>query len=135
MAELVTVYRTLADDVSRVVGYLHSRNLNPVVLDDADKTGAYRGQTQEVRIAVPETQRDMAHAVLAEMDKKDEARLSPAVKVTNVVMLLIIVALAFVTIVGLFDPSGKWLLGVWIVLTALVAVMLVRWAWRKNPKA
>jgi len=133
MAELVTVYRALADDVSRVVRYLRGRNLNPVVLDDANKMGAYRSQAQEVRIAVPDTQRDMARAVLAEIDKQDEARLSPAVKVANVVMLLIIVALAFVAIVGLLDQSGKWLVGVWIVLTAFVAVMLVRWAWAKRP--
>jgi hypothetical protein len=135
MAELVTVYRALANDVSRVVGYLRSRNLDAVVLDDAGKMAAYRHDVQEVRIAVPETQRDMARAVLAEMDKQDEARLSPTVKTAHGVVLLIIIALALVGVVGLLDRGGKWFVGVWIVLTAVVAVALIRRAWRKNPKS
>ena len=90
MAELVTVYRALADDASRVVGHLRSRNLDAVVLDDVGKMAAYRHEVQEVRIAVPETQRDMARAVLAEMDEQDEARLAPTVKTAHGVVLLII---------------------------------------------
>jgi len=134
MAELVTVYRALAGDVPRVVGYLRSRNLDAVVLDDAGKMAAYRHEVQEVRIAVPETQQDMARAVLVEMDKQDEARLSPTVKTARGVMLLITLALALVGVVGLLDPGGKWYVGVWIILTAAVAVALIRRAWRKTPK-
>ena len=134
MAELVTVYRAVADDVSRVVGYLRSRNLDAVVLDDVGKMVAYRREVQEVRIAVPETQRDMARAVLAEMEKQDETRLSPTVKTANGVVFLIIIVLAFIGVVGLLDRGGKWFVGAWIVLTALVAVMLIRWAWRKGPR-
>ena len=134
MAELVTVYRALAGDVSRVVRYLRSRNLSPVVLDDADKMVAYRHDAQEVRIAVPETQQDMARAVLAELDERDAARLSPTVKTAHGVVLLIILALAFVGVVGLLDSGGKWFLGVWVVLTAVVAVALIRRAWCKNPR-
>ena len=134
MAELVTVYRARANDVSRVVGYLRSRNLDPVVLDDADKMGAYRNQAQEVQIAVARTQRDMALAVLAEMERRDEARLSPEIKTANGVVLLVIAALALVGIVGLLDQGGKWFFVVWIVLTAIVAVALIRWAWAKKPR-
>jgi len=134
MAELVTVYRALAGDVPRVVGYLRSRNLDAVVLDDAGKMAAYRHEVQEVRIAVPETQQDMARAVLVEMDKQDEARLSATVKTARGVMLLITLALALVGVVGLLDPGGKWYVGVWIILTAAVAVALIRRAWRKTPK-
>ncbi len=134
MAELVTVYRALAGDVPRVVGYLRSRNLDAVVLDDAGKMAAYRHEVQEVRIAVPETQQDMARAVLVEMDKQDEARLSATVKTARGVMLLITLALALVGVVGLLDPGGKWFVGVWIILTAAVAVALIRRAWRKTPK-
>ncbi|MBN2133834.1 MAG: hypothetical protein JW741_30305 [Sedimentisphaerales bacterium] len=134
MAELVTVYRTLANDVSRVVGYLRSRNLDAVVLDDVGKMTAYRRDVQEVRIAVPATQQDMARGVLAEMDKEDQARLSPTVKTARGVVLLIIIVLAFIGVVGLLDPGGKWFVGAWIVLTAAVAVALIRWAWRKSPR-
>jgi lysylphosphatidylglycerol synthetase-like protein (DUF2156 family) len=134
MAELVTVYRTLASDVSRVVGYLRSRNLNPVVLDDTAAVGAYRSQAREIRIAVPQTERDTACAVLAELEKQGQARLSPAVKVANRVVLLVIVVLAFVGLVGLLDRGGKWFLATWLVVTAVVAVALVRQTWRKHPK-
>jgi len=134
MAELVTVYRAPATDVSRVVGYLQGRNLNPVVLEDADATGAYRSGAREIRIAVPQTQQDAARAVLAELEKQDQARLSPTVKVANRVVLLVIAALSFVALVGLLDQGGKWFLAAWLVVTAAVAVALVRWAWRKHPK-
>jgi len=134
MAELVTVYRALAGDVPRVVGYLRSRNLDVVVLDDAGKLAAYRHEVQEVRIAVPETQQDMARAGLVERDKQDEARLSATVKTARGVMLLITLALALVGVVGLLDRGGKWFVGVWIILTAVVAVALIRHAWRKTPK-
>ena len=39
-----------------------------------------------------------------------------------------------VGVVGLLDPGGKWYVGVWIILTAAVAVALIRRAWRKTPK-
>ena len=133
MAELVVVYKTLGPDVSRVVGYLRSRNLNPVVLDDAGKMGAYRDQAQEIRIAVPETERDMALGVLAEMEHKDEARLASDVKVARGVVLLIVVILALVALIGLLDRSGKWYLAAWFALVGVVAIALIRSAWRK-PK-
>ena len=57
----------------------------------ANRMGAYRDQAREIRIAVPETERDMALGVLAEMEHKDEARLVPHVKVARNAVLLIIV--------------------------------------------
>lgn len=135
MAELVTIYKAIPEDVSRIVGLLQSRHLHPVVLDDAGKLGAYRNQTHEIRIAVPETERDMALGILAETEQKDGARLRPLINVTNAIVLLVIAVLGFVAVVGLLDTSGKWFAAVWIVLTAVVAVALIRWAWRKKPKA
>ena len=134
MAELVTVYRTLATDVSRVVRYLHSRNLNPVVLDDAGAMGTYRDQAHEIRIAVPETERDMALAIVAEMERQDQAHLAPHAKGAKRVVLVLIVVLAFIALVGLLDRSGKWFVAVCLVLTTVAAVALLRRAWRENPK-
>lgn len=132
MAELVTVYRARPDEVAKVVGLLQGRNVNPVVLDDAGKMGAYRDHSHEVRIAVPATERDVALGILDQMQQKDESRLAPLISVTNGIVLLVVAVLAFVAVVGLLDTSGKWFVAVWIVLTGVVAVALVRWAWRKN---
>ena len=74
MAELITVYKALPDEVTKVVQLLQSRNLNPVVIDDIGKMGSYRSHV--VRIAVPETERDMAVGILAEADLQNQASLS-----------------------------------------------------------
>jgi len=133
MAELATVYRARPEEVAKVTVLLRRRNLEPVVLDDVGKMGAYRDHSHEVRIAVPAAQRNMALGVLAEMEQKDKTRLSPLISVTNGVVLLVIVVLGCVGIVALLDRSGKWLAVVWGVLTAVVGVALIRWAWRKKP--
>lgn len=132
MAELVTVYTTLEPDACRVVQYLRSRNLNPVVLDDLGKMGTYRNHAHEVRIAVSQTERDMALSVLAEMERDSETRLAPHVKVASGAVMLLMTILGFVAIVALLDRSGKWFAAVWLVLTTAVAVALIRWAWRKK---
>ena len=135
MAELVTVYRARPDEVAKVMGFLQGRNVNPVVLDDAGKMGAYRDHSHEVRIAVPDAERDVALGVLKEMQRKDESRLAPLISVTNGIVLLCIAVLVCVAIVALLDRNGKWFAAVWLVLTAVVAVALIRWAWRKDPRA
>ena len=135
MAELTTVYRARPEEVARVVTLLRRRNLEPVVVDHVGRAGTYRGHSHDFGIAVPVTQRDTALAVLAEMEQKDGARLAPLVRVANKVVLVLIAALATVAVVALLDRSGKWLALAWGLLTAVVAVALVRWAWRRTPKA
>jgi hypothetical protein len=131
MAELVTVYCTLPDDVSKIVQLLQSHNLHPVVVDDPDKMGVYR--SHEVRIAVPDVERDMATAVLAEAERQGHARLSELAKATKGIVLIMIAALGFVALIGIFDTHGTWFLAVWVVLIVAAAVALIRWAWGKKP--
>jgi len=134
MAKLVTVHKTLAAEVPKVVGYLESRCLHPVVLDEVEARGTYRSQAHEVRIAVPETERDMAVHMLAERERHNEARLLPLVKMANGIVFLLIVVLGIVAVVGLVDTRGWWLAGLWVLLTALAAWALIRWAWRRKPR-
>ena len=130
MAELTTVYKSRPDDVSKIVQLLQSRDLHPVVVDDAGKMGTYRDH--EIRIAVPVTERDLAVQVLAEAERVQQAGVSELVKGTKGVILLLIIVLAFVAIVALLDERGMWFAGVSILLTAVVAFALIRLAWRKK---
>lgn len=130
MAELITVYCTLPDDVSKTVQLLGDHDLHPVVVDDPDQMGVYR--SHEVRIAVPAAERDRAVAVLAEAEGKGRRRLSELTKATNGIVLIMIAALGFVAMIGIFDTHGAWFFGVWIILIAVLGVLLVRWAWRKR---
>ncbi|MBN1361572.1 MAG: hypothetical protein JW993_13320 [Sedimentisphaerales bacterium] len=132
MAELVTVYCTLPDDVSKIVRLLERHGLHPVIVDDPDKMSAYRGH--EVRIAVPAGERDRAVAVLAEADRAGNARICELTKATNGVILILVAALGFVALIGIFDTQGAWFLGVSVALFAALAVVLIRWAWRKEPR-
>lgn len=134
MAKLVTVHRTLAAEVPQIVGYLESRNLHPVVLDDVEARGTYRSQAHEVRIAVPETERDMAVHILAERERKDEARLRPLIKTSNAIVFLLIVILAILALVGLLDTHGRWFAGLSILAAALAALALIRHAWPRKPR-
>ena len=135
MAKLVTVHKAIPAEVSKVVSCLENRCLHPVVLDNEEKMGPYRSQTHEIRIAVPETERDLAIRVLAQRERQDRLRLFPVIKRTNAVVLLLVVVLSILAIVGLLDASGLWFTGLWIVLTIAVALVLLRLAWRKKPKA
>ena len=133
MAKLVTVHKTLAADAPKVVGYLESRNLHPVVLDDVEAMGTYRSQAHEVRIAVPETQRDMALQLLAERERKAETRLRPLIKTSNAIVFLLIAVLAILALVGLLDTRGWWFVGLLTLVAALAALALIRPAWPRKP--
>ncbi len=135
MAKLVTVHKTLAAEVPKVVGYLESRNLHPVVLDDVEAMGTYRSQAHEVRIAVPETQRDMALQLLAERERKDEARLRPLIKTSNAIVFLLVAVLAILALVALLDAQGWWFASLSILVAALAALALIRHAWPRKPRA
>lgn len=129
MAELVTVYKAIPAEVPRVVGYLENRCLHPVVLDDPEKMGVYRCQVQEIRIAVPQTERDRAVQILDQRDRQDRLRLFPVVKRANVVVYVLIAALGALAVVGLLDRRGFWFIGFGILLTIVAAFALVRRAW------
>jgi hypothetical protein len=130
MAELVTIYCTLPDDVSKTVQLLESHGLHPVVVDDVDKMGSYR--SHEVRIAVPAPERARAAAVLAEAGRQGQARISELAKGTKGIVLIMMAALGFVALIGMFDTHGTWFFAVWIVLIVAVSVALIRWAWGKR---
>ncbi len=132
MAELVTVYCTLPDDVSEIVHLLQNHDLHPVVVDDVDKMGGYR--SHEVRVAVPAAERDRAVAVLTRAERQGKARIAELVKGTHGIVLLMIAALGFVGLLGLFDTHGTWLFATWIILIAVAGVALIRWAWGKKGK-
>ncbi len=127
MSELVTIYTAHPDNVSEIIQLLESRNLHPVVVDDVGKMGAYRNH--QIRIAVPETERDMAVDILAEAELHNKTRLSEVVKVTNGVILIVIALLVLVAIVGFFDKQGKWFFAIWMLITACAGIALIRWAW------
>ena len=132
MSELVTIYKAHPDNVSQIIQLLESRHLHPAVVDDESKMGIYR--SHEVRIAVPQTERDMAVNILAEFEQKDKTRISHLVKVTNAIVLIIIALLALVVIVGFFDKGGKWFSAVWILIVAFAGATLVRLAWGKKSR-
>ena len=132
MAELVTVYKALPDEVAKIVQLLEGRNLNPVVIDDIEKMGSYRSHV--VRIAVPETERDMAVGILAEADLQNRAKLSPVIKGTNAIVFIVIAVLVILAIIGFIDKSGKWFAALWILISTVVAITLIHWAWFKKPR-
>ncbi len=132
MSELITVYKALPDEVTKIVQLLEGRNLNPVVIDDIGKMGSYRGHV--VRIAVPETERDMAVGILDEADLQNQANLSPVVKGTNAVIFIVITVLAVLAIVGFADKSGKWFVSLWVLISTVVTIALIHWAWFKKPR-
>lgn len=127
MSELVTIYDVHPDNISEIIQLLESRHLHPVVVDDVGKMGVYRSHT--VRIAVPETERDIAAHILAEAEQRNTTRLSGLVKVTNRIILLIIALLVLAAIVGFIDQQGKWFFAVWILITVLLAAVLIHRAW------
>jgi hypothetical protein len=133
MAELVTVYRSQPENVGRVVQFLRSHNLNPTVVEDPGQMTAYRAHSHEVCIAVPASERDTALGVLAEMEKCDESRLAPQIKVANGIVLLLVLILGLVAIVAFLDRGGKLFIGVWALIVAVIAAALLRHAWRKPP--
>jgi hypothetical protein len=135
MEELAIVYRATPADVPRVVGYLESHAVHPIVIDEVEKMGPYRGQTHQIRIAVPETQRDMAIRILARMERQDTLRLFPVIRKARTVVLLLIAALAVLAVVGLLDARGAWFAGIGLLLAAAGAVVLIRWAWRGESPA
>lgn len=130
MAELITVYKSRPDDVSKIVQLLENRDLHPVVVDDAGKMGTYGDH--EIRIAVPITERDLAVQALAEAERLQQTSVSELVRAAKGVVLLLIVVLAFVAIVAFLDEGGMWFAAVSMVLTAVAAVTLIRWAWGKK---
>lgn len=130
MAELVTVYRTLPDDVTKTVRRLQSHNLHPVVVDDPDRMGVYR--SHEVRIAVPATERDMAISILADAERKHQTRLSGLTQATDGIVLIMIAALGFVALIGMFDTHGAWFFGMWTALIVTAGVFLLCRAWCKK---
>ncbi|MEN6424576.1 MAG: hypothetical protein ABFE13_04380 [Phycisphaerales bacterium] len=133
MSELVTVHKAIEADVAKVVAYLENRCLHPVVLDDMEKMGPYRGQTHEIRIAVRETERDMAIRILEQMQQQEELRLFPLVRKANAVVFLLITVLGILAIVGLLDTQGRWFLGLSILVVVIGALGLIRWAWGRKP--
>lgn len=132
MSELVTVYSALPENASKIVQLLESRNLHPVVVDDVGKTGAYR--SHQIRIAVPETERDMAVGILSEAERHNETQLSELINVTNGIILIVISVLVLVVIVGFFDNQGKWFFSAWMLITAIASIALIRWAWSSKSR-
>ena len=112
--------------------FLESRHLHPVVVDDVSKMGSYGKHT--VRIAVPQTERDMALNILSEFEQQDKSRIFELVKVTNGIFLILIALLALVAVVGIFDRSGKWIFTAWILIVAFAGTVLIRLAWSKKSR-
>ena len=133
MAELVIVHKAIAPKVSQVIACLENHGLHPLVLDNVEKMGPYRGLTHEIRIAVPEPEHDLAVRILAQRERRNELCLLPVVRRTNVIVFLLIVALSLLAIVVLFDARGLWFAAIGTLLTVIAAFALIRWAWRKEP--
>lgn len=127
MSELVTIYKVHPDNVSQILQLLESRHLHPTVVDDVSKMGIYR--SHEVRIAVPQTERNMAVNILAEFEQRDKSRISELVKATNGIVIIVIALLVIIAVIGFIDKQGKWFFAAWMVIVAFVGVALVRWAW------
>jgi hypothetical protein len=135
MGELTVVYEAIPANAAEMVAYLESRCLHPVVLDDIEKMGPYRSQTNKVRIAVPQTESDMARHMLAQKQQQDERRLSPVIRQANAAVLLVIAALGLLAAVGLLDSRGWWFGGLSILLAVLAALALLRWAWHGRTRS
>lgn len=132
MAEIVTVYKALPDDVPKIVGLLRSRHLNPVVIDDPAKFSSYR--RHEVRIGVPASERDRAVDVLRKMEEHPSARVSILSKQARTVVLTMIGVLALGVLIALIDKSCRWL-GIYaLVVVVSAATYLIWWAFFKRSK-
>lgn len=134
MAKLVTVYEARANEVARIVGFLESRHLHPVVVDVVDRMTTYHEQSHLIRIAVPAVERDRALGMLTDTEHCDEARLSHLIKVTNGAVLFVLMVLGFVAVVGVVDAEGIGDALIWIVLCVMAAVALIRWTWTRKPQ-
>ena len=132
MSELVTIYTAHPDNVSQIIQLLENHNLHPVVVDDVGKMGAYRNH--QIRIAVPQTERDMAVGILTQAEQSNKTRLSELVKTTNAIFLIIIALLVIVAIVGFFDKQGKLFFIFWMLITACAGIALIRWAWHDKSR-
>jgi uncharacterized membrane protein SirB2 len=132
MSELVTIYTVHQDNVAEIIRLLESRNLHPVIVDDVGKMGVYR--SHQIRIAVPETERDMAIGILVEAEQHDKTRLSEIVKVVDGIILIIITLLVLVVIVGFFDKQGKWFFATWMLIIAFASIALIRFTWNDKSR-
>jgi hypothetical protein len=132
MSELVVVHEVQQENVSKIIQLLENRHLHPVVVDDINKMGFYRSHI--IRIAVPETERDMASRILAESEQHSKKQISEIVKKTNAAVIIIIALLLLAAIVGFFDERGKWFFAVWILITVCVGAALIRQAWRGRSR-
>jgi hypothetical protein len=130
MSKLVTIYTAHPENVSQIIQMLESHGLNPVVVDDVGKMGAYRNL--QIRIAVPPAERDKAVEVLTQAEQSNKKRLFELVKTTNAIFLIIIALLVLVAIVGFFDKQGKWFFVTWILITTIAGVALIRLAWHSK---
>lgn len=130
MSKLVTIYTAHPENVSQIIQMLESHGLNPVVVDDVGKMGAYRNL--QIRIAVPPAERDKAVEVLTQAEQSNKKRLFELVKTTNAIFLIIITLLVLVAIVGFFDKQGKWFFVTWILITTIAGVALIRLAWHNK---
>jgi hypothetical protein len=133
MSELVVVYKALPDEAQKIVELLESSNLNPVVIDDVEKMGAYRNH--EIRIAVPQTERDIAAGILAETDRQNQTSLIQTIKISNTIVFIIAASLGIIAIIGILDTESRWFIASWLLLTAVVAAALIRWAWFKKSNS
>ena len=132
MSEPIVVYKVQQENVSKIVQLLESRHLHPVVVDDIDKMGFYRSHL--IRIAVPQTEHDMAVGILAEAEQHDKKQISGLVKKTNAVVVIVVAMLLLAAIVGFFDERGKWFFAVWIFITVCVGAALIRLAWCRKSR-
>lgn len=133
MSELVVVYKALPDEAQKIVELLESRNLNPVIIDDVEKMGAYRNH--EVRIAVPQIERDIATGILAETDRQIQTHLKQTIKISNTIVFIIATSLGIIAIIGILDTEGRWFIASWLLLTAAVAAAIIHWAWFKKSNS
>lgn len=106
---------------------LESRGFHPVVVDDAGKMGNYG--FHQVRIAVPQTERDTAANIIEQFEQQNHSRISGLVKTTNKILLIAVALLVMATIAVFFDEQGKWSFLAWILIVAFVGVVLIRSAW------
>jgi len=132
MAKLVVVHKTLENDVPKVVAHLENRCLHPTVLDESETMSAYRRSANEIRIAVPETEQDMAVRILDQMQRQEHLLAIPAIKKANATFLLIAAALIVLIVLLLLDIDQMYILAIEGCLVAIAAISLIRRAWRRN---
>lgn len=125
MAKLITVYKTPPSNVLKTIQLLQSHNLHPKVADETEKTGTYK--SQQVRIAVPENERETAINILKKAEPHSEKHLSKLVKENKRTILLVIAVLAFIAIVRFLDKQGNWFNLIMLIVT--IGFALIRWFW------